>query len=418
MPALMHVLTNNTETTQEKEKAIYKDLLAGLSTKQVANKHGVEISQVMQIKKQFMLGTMRGLSTVNINNLSAKVEKGYSANVIDMKPKTKEIEINKIVEEKKSSSDAVDIQPKINEPVKRKKSKSRIISEDTVSKIIKDAESGKYSTAEIAKRNNVSVCTVYNKLEKHGVKNKYISKNKEKTKNKLADNKVTTNTNEKNNSLLNKFDVDDDVIFINIIDSQFLPSKNDCIFACYHTRDHKKYDQVCLDFISKQIPFINGTATKRIVAYSSGIVAAAISLVRACAIMKVNLTIKHPDRHDHSNFISQIVFSDFEMAGTEYDKLKDLASTNGETLIYNATKFDIIKSDKFYVFHESIVKATSEEIENVILIKDAKDIWELYPKKVEEILKDEERRITITVNEYHNNSGKLTLVRSILQAKN
>lgn len=374
---LGRINVNESQMT-DKVKQIHLDLLSGMNSKEVANKHKVELAQVMRIRKRFQI------STTTTNDLPTAEQ----SNIKPPKKKKKITNFQSLVQNDKPVDE-------------KKKGFPSKIDDDTVLHILEDAESGQYTTIEIAKRNSVSVATVYNYFKQFNIKNKHTEQNKN-TKPVVKRGKRTKTSAKRKASkpkkCINSIDIDEDT-FVTCICQSDGPTKN-YIFTqnnfCgfYETA---KQDEICMDYIKNNIHFVNGVPEKDLVVYTKGFISVTNSIVKACALLKVNLTMLYIDKKT-DKYVQHIIFDHFDSINKKYRKLRTFVSLNSNLFTYNCTKDDIVKAGNFYVLTEK-THVGSEETTNIILLKNQEDAMELYIDKVKGPIKNNQNDV-ITVDIY------------------
>lgn len=299
--------------------------------------------------------------------------------------------------------------------IDEEKNKKKRLDDDRIIKILEDAESGKFTTKEIAERNGVSLNSVYRYLNIYGVRN--IKRRERKTKNKEQNTEEEINKNESSLDL-EEINLNNGTFVCSITDSKNIssPTKNYIFNSEQSMTDYEFLNKKCMEYVKEHIPFKNGVAQKDMLVYVKGGVGAILSLVRACSILQVNLSFMHQDWRTE-NYTKQVVFDQYKSESMKLPmKIQKIISKAEKAYLYNSTAEDLIGTLKFYVLKETLCRNGSYEM---IFSKSYNDILKKYSEKLGDMIHDTKNKKEIVVLEYKNTSyQECFMTRKILRSCN
>lgn len=109
--------------------------------------------------------------------------------------------------------------------------------------------------------------------------------------------------------------------------------------------DYNELENIAYDFIKSNCCDSEGNPVRNCVIYTSGLQCTLVSAIKACNILKVNLSIMHYDAVD-SDFKEQKVFGDFNLS---YSYLDEIDNIYNDMYMHNCTKEDLLNTETFYV---------------------------------------------------------------------
>lgn len=373
--------------------AIVKDLENGMPKKEAANKHNMELGNVIKIYNRFNIGSKK------------KEEKEMEdTNEFD---KTEEIK-EEGIDEKEENADEL----KLKEWLENKDSEyNKKIPDDIVLMILGDKEDGK-SIEYIRSKYNISESSIYRLCEKYNVKtrsrsssNKTKKKNQNKssrtaTTNKPAvsnvESKPSTSSTKSSSTILLKAKrdkllcgliTDRHVLPVNVTKYVYKgPISQQVMF------DYKKLEELAKQFIKNEAievdPETGTSAVKKdLCVFTTGLTCCVAAITKVCHDMQVNLSFMHFN-NSTSGYEEQPIWTEFGINNL----FKYFESYNPDKIIiFNGSQNDI-NVESFIISNKNV----SANYTEITIFNSEKDGWKQYGNLLPEIMSDSDNNIELS----------------------
>ena len=185
--------------------------------------------------------------------------------------------------------------------------------------------------------------------------------------------------------------------------------------------DYEFQEEKCRNFITKNIPFVNGVAAKSLVVYVTGLQCVLAALIKVTAELKVNLVLNHFNS-DNGGYVSQVIWNKFNLETPEgYKFVKRFREGPDHNLFsYDASLDELLKLNDFYVISKYEVRGKGNVIScDRVFVKDFNNLWSIYPTFVSQINADNGKCLAVNIfSVKKSNDGKYLFDDKICQAYN
>ena len=380
-----HKATGNSVVEDPKISQIYDLLINGIPKKEVANKCSVPLDLVYTVSKRY-----------KTNQVKYRMEETKSEEVQEME----------VVE------------------VEKRKRSNKKLSDDVVLQIWE-----LYSNGTSLPRISEIVGASYSSVRKYVLEYKasYENENVEESEPEQQPelNLVTVNKNmeQDNTPVLRKIRCDAYLI-CGLVDGRHdMPTKK-YIFDSVSKSDMFNYEfqeEKCRNFITENIPFVNGVAAKSLVVYVTGLQCVLAALIKVTAELKVNLVLNHFNS-DNGGYVSQVIWNKFNLETPEgYKFVKRFQESPKHNLFsYDASLNELLKLNEFYVISKYEKRKTNIVSCDRVFVKDFNNLWNIYPTFVSQINSDTNRSLSVNIYlvKKSDKNGKYLFDDKICQAYN
>lgn len=383
-----HKATGNSVVEDPKISQIYDLLINGMSKKEVANKCSVPLDLVYTVSKRY---------------------KPNQVKVYGM-------------EETKSESEA----QKGMEVVEKRSRSTKKLSDDVIIQIWE-----LYSNGTPLSRISEIVNVSYSSVRRYVLEYK-ASYEKESTEESEPEQKqpelnlatVNKNMDQDNTPVLRKIRCDAYLI-CGLVDGRHDMPTNKYIFDSVSKSNMFNYEfqeEKCRNFITENIPFINGVAAKSLVVYVTGLQCVLAALIKVTAELKVNLVLNHFNS-DNGGYVSQVIWNKFNLETPEgYKFVKRFReSPNHNLFSYDTSLNELLTLNEFYVISKYETKSRGNVVScDRVFVKDFNNLWNIYPTFVSQINSDNNRSLAVNIYlvKKSDKNGKYLFDDKICQAYN
>ena len=381
-----HKATGNSVVEDPKISQIYDLLINGIPKKEVANKCSVPLDLVYTVSKRY-----------KTNQVKCRMEETKSEEVQEME----------VVEEKRSKS-----------------RNNKKLSDDVVLQIWE-----LYSNGTSLPRISEIVGASYSSVRKYvleykaSYENEDVEESEPEQQPELNLIAVNKNIEQDNTPVLRKIRCDAYLI-CGLVDGRHDMPTNKYIFDSVSTSDMFNYEfqeEKCRNFITKNIPFVNGVAAKSLVVYVTGLQCVLAALIKVTAELKVNLVLNHFNS-DNGDYVSQIIWNKFNLETPEgYKFVKRFRESPEHNLFtYDTSLDELLKLNDFYVISKYEVRGKGNVVScDRVFVKDFNNLWGIYPTFVSQINANNNKCLAVNIFSVKKfNDGKYLFDDKICQAYN
>ncbi len=413
MPRTKQVNVNlSDENNPQVQEAIQLLWLSPNSKKDIANKTGLNLGQIHRIYQMHIKNNVR-------NRYQKKSLPDSTVQEETTKKNATETTVSSPVEEKP------------------KRHSTKKINDDIVLAFCSDLEKGE-KLKNVAEKYGVSMETVRRYGIQLGVykpnKDKVVSNSNDETTGSTNASDNTVDTKSASDSTADTKSASDKPEFIKAsnscsIKTQLIDGRHEMPISKYifesvdeeHLFDFDWYDSVVRNWITENIPKVNGVWEKSIDCYMTGLPAASISVAKICEEMKVNLTFSHYAAST-GRYEKQIVFDKYPVINTSDTDAGILGKfyEEGDIYIYNNTSIkELSELDTWYSITKRKYNSSNNSWKTLehYLIRDYDDIFSNISRFIDSI-KDSDEPLTICANTVIKNDSGYIYKDTILQSKN
>lgn len=400
------------EDMDKKTRSIYNDLIAGKNKKQIANRHKVQLCEVMVIAQRYKTGLLTPQKTDN------EVEE------------TKAVFTHTLLPEEGYDK------PMTEEQTTTTRGRGHNLTDDEILAIAEDLEAGELSTREIAEKNGCCDKTVLRiKREYLGIEPK---RRKKRAAKKQAKNNDDIIKEDNTNNIINEAPADEanqyNVIFTkdDYVEAQLIRERHDApctkyIFDKIDDKlmfDYDALDEIVRRFIKANIKFENGVAKNGLMVYISGLVCVSASVIKVCAEMKVNLFFRHYNLSNH-NYEVQTIFDSFGDTSAEIPKLLTRLTSKKhikDIIAYRCTAEEILANNKN--IYSLIINTLPEDVtgdivySSVYITLSLDDAYDLFKDQVTKAMLDKNTHKALFLAENYIEDGLLMCKQNICKSYN
>ena len=395
------------EGMDKKTRSIYEDLIAGKNKKQIANKHKIQLCEVMVIAQRYKTGS-------KTPNTTEGTEK-----------ETKAVFTHTLLPEEGN-------EPMTEEQVTTNRSRGTSLTDDEILAIAEDLEAGELSTKEIAEKNGCCSKTVLRiKREYLGIEPK---RRKKRSAKQQIDNTVEEDTNDIVDEDFSKEANPYNIIFKknDYVEAQLIRDRHEMpckkyIFDKIDDKlmfDYDALDEIVRKFIKLNITFENGVAKNGLMVYVSGLVCASASVIKVCAEMKVNLFFRHHNLSNH-NYEVQTIFDSFGDTSADIPRLLTRLTSKKhikDITAYRCTAEEIFNNNKN--IYSLIINTLPEDVNgdviysSVYIALSLDDAYDLFKDQVTKAMLDKSTHKALFLAENYIEDGLLMCKQNICKSYN
>lgn len=384
-----HKATGNSVVEDPKISQIYDLLINGMPKKEVANRCSVPLDLVYTVSKRY-----------KTNQVKCRMEDTKSEEVHEM------------------------------EVVQKRKRSNKKLSDDVVLQIWE-----LYSNGTPLPKITEMVDASYSSVRKYALEYKasYEEENADAEKSEPEEQKqpelnlvaVNKNMEQDNTPVLRKIRCDAYLI-CGLVDGRHDMPTNKYIFDSVSKSNMFNYEfqeEKCRNFITENIPFVNGVAAKSLVVYVTGLQCVLAALIKVTAEMKVNLVLNHFNS-DNGGYVSQVIWNKFNLETPEgYKFVKRFRESPDHNLFsYDAPLNELLTLNEFYVIskYEKVKRNGNIVSCDRVFVKDFSNLWNIYPTFVSQINSDKNRSLAVNIYlvKKSEKNGKYLFDDKICQAYN